>query len=161
MGNIELTVQTVPESCYLRLCNIEYGTQRIVPLEFLIDNKRLSRAPEGIEFYTQRSDLLRVRGRGRTTLRFRFDNIKQFENACPREDGSIEAAIIQTGKLLFVPLKGAIWHNAMWIPEKAQAGDFVIDFIPPVETLEFEAAIHAYYSNGVRDEAYAAFNPPL
>ena len=129
--------------------NAEYDTQRVIPIEFLIDNKRLSKAPEGLELRQRHPDLLKVSGRGRASLRFRFDGIRQFENACPREDGSIETAFLMTGKLLFVPLRGALWHNAMWIPAKAQSDDFVIDLIPSIETLEFEAAIYAYYSNGV------------
>ena len=155
---LQLSIQTDAEGWNLRLFNPEHNTERIVPLEFLIDNKKLSAKPDGMEFREQHGNLLRVRGRGRASLRFRFDNIMQFENACAREDDGIESAFIRTGKLLFVPLKGALWHNAMWLPEKAQVGDYVIDLLPPVETLEFEAAIHAYYSNGLRDDSYPSFD---
>ena len=155
---LQLTVCREAEGWQLRLENSEHDTERIIPLEFLVDNKNLSAKPDGMEFRSERCDLLRIRGRGRTSLRFRFDGVKQFENACAREDGGIESAILKTGKLLFVPLKGAIWHNAMWLPAKAQAGDYVIDLLPAIETLEFEAAIHAYYSNGVRDIAYTDFD---
>ena len=154
MNNLNLIVGKAAEGWQLRLCNTEYESERIIPIEFLVDNKKLSEKPDGIEFHFERGDLLRVRGRGRASLRFRFDGVKQFENACAREDGSIETAFLMTGKLLFVPLKGAIWHNAMWLPAKAQAGDYVIDLLPAMETMEFEAAIHAYYSNGVRDSEY-------
>jgi len=154
MKNVELKI----ESGNLCLHNSEYETARRIPLEFLVDNKALSAMPPGIEFRAEQPDLLRVRGRGRAALRFQFDDMKQFENACPREDGSIEAAFIQIGKLLFVPLRGALWHNSMWIPAKAQVDDFFIDLLPAAETLEFEAAIHAYYSNGLRCEAYAPFD---
>ena len=146
------------KSPYIQLTNIEYGTERRIPAEFLVDNKVLSEAPQGVEFKAQGDGLLRVRGRGRASLRLRFDDMRMFENACPREDGSIEAAFIQTGKLLFVPLRGALWHNAMWRPAPAKTDDFIIDFIPAIETLEFEAAIHAYYSNGVRNETYLPFD---
>ena len=154
---MELTVHLESQPLCLRLYNAENDKERIIPIEFLIDNKLLSKVPEGLEFRSERPDLLSVRGRGRASLRFRFDGIQQFENACPREDGSIETAFLLTGKLLFVPLKGALWHNAMWIPSKAQAEDYIIDLLPSIETQEFEAAIHAYYSNGIRSESYAAF----
>jgi len=156
----EVTINILQDSgaWYLRLHHVSSGNERVIPLEFLIDNKQLSSWPEGLEYRIQQPDLLRIRGRGRTTLRFRFDEIKQFENACAREDGSIETAFLMTGKLLFVPLRGALWHNAMWIPEKAQANDYIIDLIPSIETFEFEVAIHAYYSNGVRNDSYIAFD---
>jgi len=132
----------------IRLINKDYGVSRDVPFEFLIDNKRLSGMHPGAELISERADLIRVRSRGRAAMRFLFEGMKQFENACPREDGGIEVAFIQTGKLLFVPLRGALWHNAMWIPAKAQTQDFVIDLLPSVETNEFEACILAYFSNG-------------
>ena len=156
MNNIHLLYDA--ENVCIRLCNTEYGTDRPVPLEFLIDNKRLTNMPGNMEFRTERPGVLRVRGRGRAALRFLFNGMKQFENACPREDGGLEVAFLQTGKLLFVPMRGALWHNAMWVPAKAQVDDFILDLLPSAETLEFEAAIHAYYSNGVRDADYAPFD---
>ncbi|MCL2124416.1 MAG: hypothetical protein FWH33_00315 [Oscillospiraceae bacterium] len=151
MGDLQLSVTTDAVPWALRLYNTEHDTERLIPIDFFIDNKRLSRAPDGIKFVKNRPDKFTVYGSGRTILRFCFEGIKQFENACAREDGSIETAFLKTGKLLFVPLKGAIWHNAMWIPEKAQSDDFIIDLLPSIETNEFQAAIYAYYSNGVRD----------
>ena len=56
----------------------------------------------------------------------------------------------------FVPIKGAVWCNAKWNCEIVQAEDFIIDLIPPVETMRFETAVHEYYSNRTRDNEYAA-----
>lgn len=157
MSNLQLMLYS-EASPYIHLINTEYGTDRRIPVEFLVDNKRLSGTPEGVEFRAESECLLRVRGRGRAALRLRFDDMQMFENACPREDGSIEVAFIKTGKLLFVPLRGALWHNAMWLPAPAKTDDFIIDLIPSIETLEFEAAVHTYYSNGVRNEKYLLFD---
>ncbi|MCL2069174.1 MAG: hypothetical protein FWH00_04665 [Oscillospiraceae bacterium] len=76
----------------------------------------------------------------------------------PKEDGSMEMAYVLLGKLLFVPLKGSLWSGAKWIPAKAMVEDFNMEFIPSAETGEFEAAVHEYYSNGMRDSEYAPFD---
>ena len=158
MSTLGLDFHGNGDSPFLRLSNSEYDTERFVLLEFLIDNKLISKMPQGIEIRSESRELLRVRGRGRASLRMKFNNMQMFENACPREDGSIEVAYIKTGKILIVPLRGALWHNAMWLTAPAKTDDFYIDLIPSVETLEFEAAVHAYYSNGVRQESYALFD---
>jgi len=159
MSNLEVKfTKDGSDSPSILLKNTENNTERSIPLEFLVDNKHISNMPDGLEFRSENRELLRVRGRGRALLRMRFDNMQMFENACPREDGSIEVAYIKTGKLLIVPLKGALWHNAMWRPERAKTDDFIVDLMPSVETLEFEAAIHAYYSNGVRHGHYVSFD---
>ncbi|MCL1835333.1 MAG: hypothetical protein FWG48_04155 [Oscillospiraceae bacterium] len=157
MSTITLEHRADDGSPYLLLRNSEYNTQRLIYIEALIDNKLLSSMPGSIEFRAEGPALMRIRGRGSAALRLRFDDMKMFENACPREDGSIEAAFMQTGKLLIVPLRGALWHNAMWLPAPAKTDDFILDLLPSVETLEFEAAIHAYYSNGVRNDTYRDF----
>ncbi len=99
---------------------------------------------------------LRVRGYG-ISLRFSF-KMRQFENCSPKENSDFEVAYEILGKLLFVPLKGSVWCNAKWNHNTVQSDDFIIDLIPPVETMQFEAAIHEYYSNGTRDENYIPFD---
>jgi hypothetical protein len=100
---------------------------------------------------------LRIRGEGGVGLRFSFKTI-QFENASPKENGDMEIAYIILGKLLFAPLKGAMLCGAKWVPAKARAEDFDLELLPSVETGKFEAAIHEYYSNGMRDGEYASFD---
>ena len=100
---------------------------------------------------------IRIRGNG-IGLRFCFDNMIQYENASPKENGDLEIAYIILGKLLFVPLKGSMWSSAKWAPRKAQVDDFILELIPPVETGQYEAAIHEYYSNGRREEKYIPFD---
>ena len=98
---------------------------------------------------------LRIRGNG-IGLRLSFQT-RMFENLSPKEDGSMEMAYVMLGKLLFVPLKGAMWHGAKWIPQKAMVEDFDMVLLPSVETREFEIAIHEYFSNGKKDNEYNSF----
>ncbi len=99
---------------------------------------------------------IRIRGEG-ISLRFYF-KMQMFENCSPKENGDFEIAYEILGKLLFVPIKGAVWCNAKWNCEIVQAEDFIIDLIPPVETMRFETAVHEYYSNRTRDNEYAPFD---
>jgi len=100
---------------------------------------------------------MRIRGNG-VGLRFYVNNPVQFENLSPKENGDIEAAFMIMGKLLFVPLKGSIFNNAKWIPQKAKVDEYIIELFPSVETKTFETAIHEYYSNGWRDSEYLPFD---
>jgi hypothetical protein len=140
---------------------------RIMPV---IDNKEDPRweyraGPEGlsisatrgsIDFCFQRGNLLRIRGKG-ATLRFSCGDFKIYENAAPREDGSLEIAYEILGKFLLVPLKGALRHDALWSHKEVRTQNFTVDFLPDAVGGEFEAALHEYYSNGVRDPAYPDF----
>jgi hypothetical protein len=144
--NVALTI--VNEN--LVLSNSERSTERLIQLSALLDNKRYSAIPDSIKLTGVSPTLLHICGNGRNVLRLTFDGIQQFENACPREDGSLEVAFLKLGKILIVPVSGALWHNAMWIPEKAQCNDFIVDLLPSAETRQFEAKIYAYYSNGLR-----------
>lgn len=139
---------------------------RIVPV---VDNKEISfeysaepgkmtiktyRGAAEICFFDKKQ--IRIRGEG-ISLRFCF-KMQMFENCSPKENGDFEIAYEILGKLLFVPIKGAVWCNAKWNCETVQAEDFIIDLIPPVETMRFETAVHEYYSNRTRDNEYAPFD---
>ncbi|MDR0917587.1 MAG: hypothetical protein LBN02_10440 [Oscillospiraceae bacterium] len=156
---------------YLAIRNSEYPElerHHIARLTLAVDNKRVTpdiAIADGVltlttrlgevVFRFDRPDLLRVAGHGRVALRLHFEGLHQFENAAPREDGSLEVAFVVLGKVLIVPLAGALHHDAMWVPARAQSEDFTAELLPSVETLRFDAAIHEYFSNGVRDEEYA------
>lgn len=129
-----------------------------IPYEYSVEPGKLTiKTFKGaIELCFAAEKQIRVRGDG-IGLRFYFKTI-MFENASPKENGDLEVAYIILGKLLFVPLQGAMWNNAKWVPRKAQADDFMLELLPPVETGKYEAAIHEYYSNGVRDREYAPFD---
>ncbi len=99
---------------------------------------------------------IRIRGDG-ISLRFCF-KMRQFEYCSPKENGDFEISYEILGKLLFVPIKGAVWCNAKWNCNTVQTDDFIIDLIPPVETMKFATAIHEYYSNGARDKEYIPFD---
>lgn len=101
---------------------------------------------------------LRIRGKGQASLRFYIRNLKAYENGSPKEDGSVEVIYEVLGKLLFVPLKGALRQDSLWNHKAARADDFTIDLVPSVDTGEFDAVIHEYYSNGVRDSEYPSFD---
>ena len=111
-----------------------------------------------IEFCFSGPKLLRIRGKGSVSLRFYIRDLKIYENASPREDGSVEVVYEILGKLLFVPLKGVLRQDSFWRNTTARTDDFTIDIIPSVEAQEFEIAVHEYYSNGVRDEDYPPFD---
>jgi len=127
--------------------NSELGTDRAISISSLIDNKHLSNIPDSIEFISESPGVMRVLGKGREVLRLTFEGIKQFENACPREDGGLDVSLVRLGKILISPKRGAMWHNAMWVPAKAQCNDFIVDLLPSQETGEFECVIYTYYSN--------------
>jgi|GEM_PF-2283712 len=101
---------------------------------------------------------LRIRGKGRVSLRFYISGMKQFENGSPKEDGSVEVIYEILGKLLFVPVKGALRQDSFWNHNAVKADDFTIDLVPSVESDGFEAAIHEYYANGERDKSYPPFD---
>jgi putative isomerase len=111
-----------------------------------------------VEFCFAGPKRLRIRGKGRVSLRFYIHNLKTFENGSPREDGSVEVVYEVLGKLLFIPLKGSLRQDSFWRNTAARSDDFTIELIPSAETNEFEAVIHEYYSNGVRDESYPPFD---
>jgi hypothetical protein len=113
-----------------------------------------------IEFCFQRGNLLRVRGKG-ASLRFSCKDLKIYENAAPREDGSLEIAYEILGKFLLVPLKGSLRHDALWNHREVRTQDFTVDLLPDAVGGEFETAIHEYYSNGVRDRDYPGFDETL
>jgi hypothetical protein len=113
-----------------------------------------------IQFCFQRGNLLRVRGKG-ASLRLACNDFKIYENAAPREDGSLEIAYEILGKLLLVPLSGSLRHDALWIHKDVRTKDFTVDLLPDTVTGGFETAIHEYYSNGVRDKSYPAFDETL
>ncbi|MDR0818567.1 MAG: hypothetical protein LBN43_03225, partial [Oscillospiraceae bacterium] len=160
---------------YLTICRspmVKLERRKLIRVALTIDNKELRlpeftsgadkltlTAPGGeVEFCFEDAACLRIRGCGNLALRFYMDGIEQFENCAPREDGSIEAAYIALGKLLFVPLSGALWHDAKWIPAKAQSEDYSVMLLPSVETNGFECAVHEYFSNGTRSETYKPFD---
>lgn len=111
-----------------------------------------------IEFCFSDPKRLRIRGKGRVNLRFYIRNMKAYENGSPKEDGSVEVIYEILGKLLFVPLKGALRQDSMWKHKVARADDFTIDLVPGIDTEEFETVIHEYYSNGMRDAEYPPFD---
>ena len=131
---------------------------KMIPFTYTVEPGRLAiKTYKGIaEICFAGQKQLRVRGNG-ISLRFSF-KMRQFENCSPKENGDYEVAYEILGKLLFVPLRGSIWCNAKWNHNTVQSDDFIIDLIPPVETMQFEAAIHEYYSNGTRDENYIPFD---
>ncbi|MDR0710415.1 MAG: hypothetical protein LBF77_10160, partial [Spirochaetaceae bacterium] len=144
------------------------GLIRVVPV---IDNKEdpqwtysadagslIIRSTRGTaEFSFQRGNLLRIRGKG-AALRFICNDLKIYENAAPREDGSLEIAYEILGKFLLVPLRGALRHDAFWNYQDVRTKEFTVDFLPDSGTGEFEAAVHEYYSNGIRDKDYPGFD---
>jgi hypothetical protein len=173
--NTKIQLRYVNTELFLVIANSEYPEMErydLIRVSLIADNKPITR-PE-VDFSAQRvslsnelgvvqfrfesDNILRICGEGKLGLRFAARNLKQFENACPREDGSIEVAFLMLGKLLFVPLKGALYHNAMWNPAKAQAEDFDIVLLPSVENAVFDCAVHEYFSNGVRLEKYAVWD---
>ncbi len=139
---------------------------RIVPV---MDNKELiyeyEVQPDKLTIHTvcgtaeicfDEKNHLHIRGQG---IHLRFSSsMMLFENCVSTEDGALEAAYIMIGKLLFVPLLGAMYSDAIWVPQKSRADDFIIEFLPAVETNRFEAVIQEYYSNGLREKFYLPFD---
>ncbi|MDR1541286.1 MAG: hypothetical protein LBU32_25485 [Clostridiales bacterium] len=157
--------------CFARSPSPLVERPKLIHISPVIDNKKdrvreyfadpgkltLKSTTGTIEFCFEKPGILRVRGTG-ASLRLSFDDIEIYENAAPREDGSLEAAFSIIGKLLFVPLAGSMRHDAFWMHAAARTKEFTIDFSPSVETGTFEAAIHEYYSNGVRASSYLPFD---
>jgi hypothetical protein len=162
--NGKLQLRYADDGIFLVVANSEYPEMErgdLIRVSLVVDNKTVSKPiiSEGgsclscergrVWFRFDDGDALHISGEGKIWLRFELHKLRQFENGCPREDGSIEAAFIMLGKLLFVPRKGALHHNAMWKPEKAQAEDFEITLLPSAESGVFECDVHWYFSNGV------------
>jgi hypothetical protein len=84
---------------------------------------------------------------GNSEVRFEFRNLRQFDNACALGGGTLEVAFVVLGKLLFKPISGALYHNALWIPAKAQADDFDAVLLPDASTGHFECELLEYFSN--------------
>lgn len=159
--NLYLSISRSPESRMQRKNLI-----RMIPTK---DNKELPYTYEvmpgkltihtysgTIEMCFDRDGHLHIR---QNTVNLRFVSAMMlFEHCTPTEDGCIEAAYVMMGKLLFVPLRGAMYTDAMWVPKKSRANDFMIEFLPSVETGIAEAVIHEYYSNGLRNENYEDFD---
>ncbi|GHU99072.1 hypothetical protein FACS189483_07910 [Spirochaetia bacterium] len=110
-----------------------------------------------VEFVFQRGNLMRIRGKG-ASLRLVCNDLKIWENAAPREDGSLEIAYEILGKFLLVPLKGSLRHDALWIHKDVRVKEFTVDLSPDAASGEYEIALHQYYSNGVRDLSYPDFD---
>jgi len=131
----------------------ELERQDLMRFELLVDNKRITPQvrSDGGELVLNTTlgsvsfgfdgEKLRITGTGRVYVRFYAENLKQFENGAPTEDGGIEVAFIVFTKVLFKPLAGVLRHDAMWIPAKAQAEDFTIELHPGIETRVFECEI--------------------
>ena len=129
-----------------------------IPFEYSVEPGKMTiktyRGSAEICFDGQKQ--VRIRGDG-ISLRFCF-KMRIFEYCSPKENGDFEISYEVLGKLLFVPIKGAVWCNAKWNCNTVQTDDFIIDLIPPVETMKFETAIHEYYSNRTRDKEYSLFD---
>ena len=159
--NLYLSITRSPEARMQRKNLI-----KIVPIK---DNKEVPYSyqvlPEKLTIYTF-FGTIEMCFDDKGCLRIRLKNINLrlasdmmlFEHCTPSEDGSIEAGYVMMGKLLFVPIRGAMYTDAMWVPNKSRADDFMIEFLPSVETGIAEAVIHEYYSNGLREEGYEDFD---
>jgi hypothetical protein len=110
-----------------------------------------------IEICFANQQQIRVRGTGAISLKFSFA-METFEVAAPKENGDLEVRVIILGKILFAPLRGAMHSNGKWVPQKAMTEDFDLELIPSLESNGFEAAIHEYYTNSMRDKSYAPFD---
>ncbi|MDR1531156.1 MAG: hypothetical protein LBS62_03060 [Clostridiales bacterium] len=110
-----------------------------------------------VEFCFQRGNLLRIRAKG-ASLRMVCDDLKIYENAAPREDGSLEIAYEILGKFLLVPISGSLRHDALWSHKDVRTKEFTVDLLPDAATGICETAMHEYYSNGVRDQRYSSFD---
>ncbi len=116
-----------------------------------------------VEFCMNDKDQLRIRGNG-VGLRMVLRAEKPFGSCCgcrgmyPTPDGAWEADMCQHGKMLFVPLKGALSLTDPWNVEKNEYDKLDIDFIPAADTDVFEAAVHEYMDSRRKDDVYSAFD---
>ncbi len=129
-----------------------------VPYEYEMTPERLTLTTQAgaIECCFSREGVLRVRGRG-VQLRFGFAPMLH-EGGYPVGHGDWEVSFDAIGKLLFVPLTGAISCNARWLAQEERSCDFVIDALPSAESGVFELAIHEYDACGQRAAAYPPFD---
>ncbi len=108
-------------------------------------------------------DQLRVRGSG-VGLRLVLCAESPKGSCCgcrgmyPVPGGGWEADMGEHGKMLFVPLSGALVLTDPWNVEKNEYDRLDIDFVPSVETGCFEAAVHEYMDTRRRDDSYLPFD---
>lgn len=143
------------------------STHRIVPV---IDNKEDAnwhyKVEDGVmtlistkgyvQFCFQNGNLLRLHGQN-MTLRLVCNDLKIYENAAPREDGSLEMSFEVMGKYLLKPLQGSLWHDAKWIHTDIRTKEYTVELLPDA-TGVFDMALHEYYDNGEADPFYPSFD---
>lgn len=140
----------------IRLSVVYQGEE--VPYEYTATPSvlRFDSAHGYVEFCISPGDTLRLRGKG-VTLRC-YAVMGGHEGSSSREDGTWEICFSMVSKFLFVPIKGKM---------RAQGGLNWMYQTPDPVTIEFsgetadevyEGAVHAYLSNGQKENYYADFD---
>ncbi len=129
-----------------------------LPYEYDVEPGRLTiRTCAGrIEMSFDDGHRLHIRGTG-ARLRMRFKTLP-FENCCPKGNGAWEVSLSVVGRLLFVPVSGALYCDGKWNAEKQRADDFIMEWIPPVGSDQFEAVVENDYNAIARLDRYMSFD---
>lgn len=129
-----------------------------LPFEYDVEPGRLMiRTCMGrIEMSFDDGHRLHIRGTS-VRLRMQFKTIP-FENCVPKGNGAWEVSLSVVGRLLCVPVAGALYCDAKWDVEKRRADDFIMEWIPPVGSDQFEAVIENDYNTIARLDRYMSFD---
>ena len=136
----------------------------VIPYTYFadVDHLRMDTEHGTVEFCMNELDQLRIKGCG-VGLKMVLRAEKPFGSCCgcrgmyPTPDGAWEADMGVHGKMLFVPLKGAMVLTDPWNVEKNEYDKLDIDFVPAADTGVFEAAIHEYMDTRRKDASYPEF----
>ncbi|MBR3555898.1 MAG: hypothetical protein IKN89_08290 [Oscillospiraceae bacterium] len=136
-----------------------------LPYTYHADEAVLSMyCPKGeVSFCMDATDQLRVRGSG-VGLRLRlraelpFGGTDGALGVYPTPEGCWEADMGYSGKLLLVPLKGAMMVTAPWDREAGKYGKVIFDFLPDAGSGAFEAVLHEHMDYRIREKEYDAFD---
>ena len=137
----------------------------VIPYTYFADEASLRIDTEygTVEFCMDNLDQLRIKGTG-IGLKMVLRAEKPFGSCCgcrgmyPTPDGAWEADMGVHGKMLFVPLEGAMILINPWNMEKNEYDKLNIDFVPNESNNVFNVAIHEYMDYRHRDDSYPAFD---
>jgi hypothetical protein len=137
----------------------------VIPYTYYADinHLQMNTAHGSVEFCMDDTDQLRIRGNG-VGLKMILRAEKPFGSCCgcrgvyPTPEGAWEADMGIHGKMLFVPLKGALVLTDPWNVKKNEYDKLEIEFVPTAETDTFETAIHEYMDYRGREKSYPPFD---
>ena len=136
-----------------------------VPYTYFADEAvlRLECDKGSVSFCMDDTDQLRIKGE-KVGLRLRLRAELPFggTDGClgvyPTPENCWEADLSYSGKILFVPLAGAMSVTAPWDVESGKYGSVLFDFMPNAADGVFEAALHEHMSFRAREKEYPGFD---